>query len=103
MYFPYFRGRQYELLALRELAQGDLLGGRVIPVVEPIKLTSTFHGAIKQFVDKGQSIALILNPAVGDLSGGTAISAVLPYISGSVIPSVNYGQGHCECHSSTLQ
>ncbi len=25
MYFPYFRGRQYELLALKELALGKLI------------------------------------------------------------------------------
>jgi len=88
MYFPYFRGRQYELLALRELAQGRLHGTRVVPVVEPVKVTSTFDGTIKVFAEKNQSIALILNPAVGDLSCGKAINAVLPFVSGSVIPSV---------------
>ena len=41
MYFPYFRGRQYELLALRELVQNGLLGDSVLPVVEPIKITPT--------------------------------------------------------------
>jgi len=88
MYFPYLRGRQYELLALRELVQGDLLSSRIIPVVEPIKRTSTFNGAVKMFVDKNQPLALILNPAVGDLSNGNAVGEVLPFISGSVIPSV---------------
>jgi hypothetical protein len=92
MYFPYFRGRQYELLALKELAQGGLLGKSVIPVVEPIKLTSTFNSAIKAYVDSNQSLALILNPAVGDLSSGTAIDMVLPSVSGTVIPSVIMGK-----------
>ena len=55
MYFPYFRGRQYELRALRELAQVCLHGSRVIPVVEPIKITSTFNGVIKLFVEKNQN------------------------------------------------
>jgi hypothetical protein len=94
MYFPYFRGRQYELLALRELSQGDLLGSHVVPVVEPIKMpTSTFNGAVKSFTDKFQPIALILNPAVGDISNGAAVGAVLPSIAGSVIPSVIIGKG----------
>jgi hypothetical protein len=88
MYFPYFRGRQYELLALRELAQGDLLGNYVAPVVEPIKLTTTFNGTIKMFAEKNKSIALILNPAVGDLSKGTSVDTVLLSISGTVIPAV---------------
>ena len=48
MYFPYLRGRQYELLALRELAQDGLLGSHVIPVIEPLKITSTFDNAINE-------------------------------------------------------
>ena len=39
MYFPYLRGRQYELLALRELATNHLLGDYVTPIVEPVKLS----------------------------------------------------------------
>ena len=38
MYFPYVRGRQYELLALRELATNNLLGDYVTPIIEPVKL-----------------------------------------------------------------
>ena len=92
MYFPYFRGRQYELLALRELAQGGLLGSHVIPVVEPIKMTSTFNGALKLFVDKNQQLALIINPAVGELSSDSAIDTILPYIVNPIIPSVIMGK-----------
>lgn len=88
MYFPYFRGRQYELLALKELAQGNLLGNHIIPVVEPIKITSTFNGAVKQFIDRNKPLALILNPAVGDLSKSSAINTLLPFIAGSIVPSV---------------
>ncbi len=88
MYFPYFRGRQYELLALRELAQGNLLGGHVIPIIEPVKITSTYNAAVKLFVDKEQPLAIILNPAVGDLSRGVSTGVILPSITGSVIPSV---------------
>lgn len=94
MYFPYFRGRQYELLALRELAQGDLLRNRVVPVVEPVKNpTSTFNGTVKSFTDKAQPIALILNPSVGDISGGASIDAILPSIVDPIIPSVIIGNG----------
>ena len=97
MYFPYFRGRQYELLALRELAQGNLLGSRVVPVIEPIKMpTSTFNGAVKVFTEKSQSIALILNPTVGEISNGTAFSAVFPSITEVVIPSVIIGKDTAE-------
>ena len=33
MYFSYFRGRQYELLALKELAQKKLIGNLVIALI----------------------------------------------------------------------
>ncbi|MCL2153616.1 MAG: sce7725 family protein [Oscillospiraceae bacterium] len=100
MYFPYLRGRQYELLALRELAQGGLLGNHVIPVVEPLKITSTFSSAIKVFTGKNQPIALIINPAVGDLSGGVAVGTLLPSIAGSVIPAVIIGKETSEAVST---
>ena len=71
MYFPYFRGRQYELLALKELAIGRLLSKSIIPVVEPIKITSTFDGTLRAFAENESQFALVFNPAVGALSGGT--------------------------------
>ena len=88
MYFPYFRGRQYELIALRELAQNNLIGDKIIPVIEPIKVSPTFTGTIKAFQDKQQHLALIINPSVGDIADETAIDLIVPFISNGVIPSV---------------
>lgn len=65
MYFPYVRGRQYELLALRELASNNLLGDYVIPIVEPVKLSPTLVNAMAEYVKSQHSIAIIRNPAVG--------------------------------------
>ena len=67
MYFPYFRGRQYELLALKELASQDLISKSVIPVVEPIKVIPALKNSLLMFQRKNLPLALILNPAVGDL------------------------------------
>jgi len=69
MYFPYFRGRQYEMLALKELASEGLLGKSIIPVVEPVKLMSTFDTTLRVYAQKKCPIALIFNPAVGDFAG----------------------------------
>jgi len=69
MYFPYFRGRQYEMLALKELAAEGLLGKSIIPVVEPVKLMSTFDTTLRVYAQKQCPIALIFNPAVGDFAG----------------------------------
>lgn len=52
MYFPYVRGRQYELLALRELVTKDLLSTNILPVVEPVKLSSTLSKTMEEFVKK---------------------------------------------------
>lgn len=65
MYFPYVRGRQYELLALRELTENNLLGSYIIPIIEPVKLSSTLITTISEFISKAQKIALIQNPIVG--------------------------------------
>ena len=34
MYFPILRGRQFELLALRECVNKSLLSNKIIPIVE---------------------------------------------------------------------
>ncbi len=65
MYFPYVRGRQYELLALRELVASDLLSSHIIPIVEPVKLSSTLSKTLEEFISKDKPLAIIFNPAVG--------------------------------------
>ena len=42
MYYPYLRGRQNELLCLRELLEAKKLSKCVTPVLEPVKFSSTF-------------------------------------------------------------
>lgn len=87
MYFPYFRGRQYELIALRELVQRKLIGNLIIPVVEPVKNSSTLKSALNTFKDNDAPISLIVNPTVGDIAGED-ITPVLQHITENVIPSV---------------
>lgn len=69
MYLPYLRGRQYELLAIRELLENSLLGIHVIPVIEPIKLSFTLLKTLESFRDAHQLIAVVQNPQVGNFSG----------------------------------
>lgn len=68
MYFPYLRGRQYELIALRDLLDNNRLSKNVIPIIEPVKLTSTLINTLEKFKTTNTSCALILNPAVGSFS-----------------------------------
>lgn len=91
MYFPYFRGRQYELLALKELAQKGLISKYVIPVVEPIKISPTLKNTIQSFEKADLDLAMILNPAVGDFADSDA-SSLLEIKSDSIIPAVIFNE-----------
>lgn len=68
MYFPYFRGRQYELLALKELASSKLITPSVVPIIEPVKLIPALDSSLVAFGNSNLPIGLILNPNVGDLA-----------------------------------
>lgn len=65
MYFPIIRGRQYDLLALRELKERDLISEKVVPIIEPIKFSSTLNSLLSVFFNKQSNIIFITNPKVG--------------------------------------
>lgn len=46
MYFPYLKGKQFELIALRELSERMGESGSIHPVIEPVKSTVTRWGEI---------------------------------------------------------
>ena len=67
MYFPYLRGKQFELLALRDFATGNQSKEKLVPIIEPVK--QQFGGlntAISTMLDSGLQFAMILNPKDGD-------------------------------------
>ena len=75
LYYPYFRGRQFELIALRELVAENRLGdGRIIPVVEPVKLSSTLISTLQAFVDAGKDVGIVMNPVYGNFLDEVASS-----------------------------
>lgn len=68
MYFPYLRGKQFELIALRELAPSILDPSKVIPILEPLKKNvSGLKTALEILNRAGVSIQLIVNPEHGEL------------------------------------
>ena len=67
MYYPYLRGRQNELLCLRELLEAKKLSKCVTPVLEPVKFSSTFVSTLKKFAENERQNILIMNPAVGKI------------------------------------
>lgn len=66
MYFPFIRGRQYELLALKECAEKNLINDKIIPIIEPVKVTPTLYNTLNTFVTNKLKIALVSNPIVGN-------------------------------------
>lgn len=65
MYYPYLRGRQNELLCLRELLDAGKLSTQIVPMIEPVKFNSTFLSTLKKFIEKDQNVIVIQNPKVG--------------------------------------
>ncbi|MFI3155851.1 MAG: sce7725 family protein [Methylococcaceae bacterium] len=78
MYYPYFRGKQNELITIRENAQ-LLKKSRFVPIIEPVKeslggLTKTLSAV----VDADGEVIVIVNPYHGDHStNGDSIFSLL--------------------------
>ena len=66
MYFPYFRGKQYELIAIRESA-GLFAETGFIPIIEPVKESlSGLRRAVDAIDEAAAQAILIVNPGYGD-------------------------------------
>ena len=100
MYLPIFRGRQNELIALQNLVNDNLLGDKIIPIIEPVKTETTqLSSTFEAFANQRHRIGVICNPIVGELINNsfniistiTAISDFQEY----VIPVLYMNHG-CE-------
>jgi hypothetical protein len=68
MYYSLFRGKQFELLALRELASRIVSHGGIVPIIEPVKSNSTTRLSLDRFAENNLRFILITNPKVGRLN-----------------------------------
>lgn len=67
-YFPYFRGKQYELITIRECAEIFHSSG-FVPIIEPVKhQLSSLSKTIDEVLAKGAGIIVIANPRVGNFA-----------------------------------
>lgn len=81
MYYPYLRGRQFELIALREFAENRGHNNNVIPIIEPVKKTFTgLKLALPKLVEGQVRFSLILNPQAGEISDSSLILEAFPHI-----------------------
>jgi hypothetical protein len=73
MYFPYFRGKQNELILLRE--NSELISSSLItPIIEPVK--SNFKPILKcinTLIEANVEFILIANPSCGELVNDTEL------------------------------
>lgn len=66
MYYPFFRGKQFELLAIRESAQ-IIADAKFVPIIEPVRETLTgLDRALQKLGDHGAAATVIVNPRHGD-------------------------------------
>ena len=71
MYYPYFRGKQYELIVIREQAELMAKHG-ITPIIEPVRKSfAALEKAIDALRKAGCAFILIGNPKCGDLAGDT--------------------------------
>ncbi|MFM1690508.1 sce7725 family protein [Aeromonas salmonicida] len=68
MYFPFLRGKQNELLALRECAEKLSSNGKVVPIIEPVtKGFSPILKCINTLCDKKIDNIIVYNSQNGDI------------------------------------
>lgn len=66
MYYPYFRGKQFELITIRDTADIMAEAG-FVPIIEPVKETLRgLHKALTTVCDANGRAIVIINPYVGD-------------------------------------
>lgn len=92
MYQPYIRGKQFELIGIRDLTASVLSPNKekVSPIIEPVKDSSTLKTTLKELVSNDVNFTIIANPQVGSFRD---IDAIFSAIKSSVGDSKNYQVG----------
>lgn len=83
-YYPYFRGKQFELIAIRENAQ-RMADSKFVPIIEPVKKDMAgLTRAIQAVVAVKGKVIVVMNPKLGDMTG--EISSILSHLTKSFNP-----------------
>jgi hypothetical protein len=111
VYHPYFRGKQYELITVREMAS-LLKAAGFCPVIEPVReALSGLDRTLKAVVDEGGKAIVIVNPFHGEMSGaGKPLSDLLksnfspPNISAGILLNPDIGLARVmECFEEHIE
>ncbi|MCI2081878.1 MAG: sce7725 family protein [Bacteroidales bacterium] len=72
MYYPYLRGKRFELKALRDYSAENPNEEKIIPIIEPVNESlNALKLAIDQMLENRLRFAIILNPNDGDFKHST--------------------------------
>jgi len=84
MYQPYIRGKQFELIGLKELVQSVLIQNKakISPIIEPVKDSSTLKSTIKELASNDINFTVIVNPQVGSLKSTETIFNAINQVVG---------------------
>ena len=90
MYYPYLRGKQFELIALREFAEANHDVECIVPIIEPVRTIdedSSSRGPLHKTVSTlnacGVGCAVVLNPCLGDFERPYSETMILDNLSGT--------------------
>lgn len=64
IYYPYLRGRMYDLLALKELVEQNRLSKQIIPIIEPVRDSKELLQTVETLIKFEQPFSVIANPQV---------------------------------------
>lgn len=67
-YFPLLRGKQNEMMALRDIAEEIVDNGNVIPIVEAVNSNPTTLISLDRFIEASMPFLFICNPRYGGFS-----------------------------------
>lgn len=82
MYFPHLRGKQYELLALKEAAPRLGASGKITPVIEPVKAPDGgLARSLEALWSNEVNPILVVNPTVGDLAGPSVSTDIASFVA----------------------
>ncbi|MGM0212852.1 sce7725 family protein [Enterococcus sp. AZ109] len=65
MYYPYLRGKQFDLLALTALIQAQRWSTKIVPIIEPVRDSATLKKTVELFDQKKLPLYVVDNPQVG--------------------------------------
>ena len=66
MYFPYLRGKRYELIAIKKLINDKKINDKILPIIEPVnEKSSDFNNFVMYMIAHKKKFVAIQNPQVG--------------------------------------